>query len=98
MEPEMWVSWCDDGVTIICQREECMEGGYWWQKVIDEPYRLQPEDLAAAMLAHTETHPTSHKKPSLSPADEAEMKRGRSFHSSLCMKKWWAPCCCGVSR
>lgn len=37
------VSWTDDGVTLLCERDECIEDGYWWQREYDGiPY---PEDL-----------------------------------------------------
>ena len=56
-----WVSWCDDGVTIVCDREECLDpGGYWWQQVVEvEPgsaRRLTPKDLSRAIDAHERTH------------------------------------------
>lgn len=34
----------------------------------------------------------------LSSADVAEMKRGRAFHSALCMERWMHPCCCDVGN
>lgn len=49
----MWVSWCDDGVTVICDREQCKIDGAWWQEVVEprgEP--LQPGHLAAAFSEH----------------------------------------------
>lgn len=35
------LSFSDDSVTLICTRDECMEGGYWWQREI--PYMCTPE-------------------------------------------------------
>jgi len=53
-----WVSWCDDGVTVICDREECLDpGGFWWQQVVEASgMHLTPKDLSRAIDAHERTH------------------------------------------
>jgi hypothetical protein len=49
------VSWTDDGVTLVCEREECMEtkagfGSCWWEREYDGiPY---PEDLVIMRDMH----------------------------------------------
>jgi len=48
-----WVSWSDDGVTVVCDLEQCLQpgpcadrtcrkvpcedGGWWWQTVVEPP-------------------------------------------------------------
>lgn len=69
-EAGLYLSWSDDGVTLICEREECMvpgpcrdttcitplcdKGRWWWQETI--PGRPTPEDAAAFRDAHIATH------------------------------------------
>ena len=56
----MWVSWCDDGVTVACDREQCEdEGGFHWQEVVSPPPGeefLVPKDLSRAIDQHERTH------------------------------------------
>lgn len=56
----MWVSWCDDGVTVICDSEECEdENGFWWQQVVNPPEGAEvliPKDLSRAIDQHESTH------------------------------------------
>lgn len=54
-----WVSWCDDGVTVICDRIQCQdEKGNWWQEVVEPPpgMLLAPKDLSIAIDEHEKTH------------------------------------------
>jgi hypothetical protein len=49
----MWVRWSVDGITIVCDREECMVGGKRWSaKVTGRETLLQPEHLTDAMARH----------------------------------------------
>lgn len=49
----MWVSWSDDGVTIVCDREQCKVLDMWWQvEVTPEEGYLQPQHLTDAMARH----------------------------------------------
>lgn len=59
LDAETYLSWCDDGVTLICERDECrrpapLGGDCWWQEVL--PYRLTPEQAVALRDAHVATH------------------------------------------
>lgn len=64
-DPDISVSWCDDGVTLLCRREACMTvkmtatglARYWWQQELDASGEwLTPEDITAARDAHQRTH------------------------------------------
>lgn len=59
---ETYVHWCDDGVTIMCERQECwqpapppMEGMVFFQEVIQD-YWLTVEKIQKAMDTHLATH------------------------------------------
>lgn len=63
-QPETYLSWCDDGITLMCEREECMvpgpcpSGECFFQEVL--PFRLTPavaqKHLDAHVLRHTREH------------------------------------------
>jgi hypothetical protein len=53
-----WVSWCDDGVTVVCDLEQCRDpGGFRWQTVVEPAGRpLTPKDLSRAIDEHERSH------------------------------------------
>lgn len=56
--PEVYLSWCDDGITLICERPECMVPAgkrmVWLQEVL--PVKLSPEDALRLRNEHVRTH------------------------------------------
>ncbi len=55
----MYVSWNDNGVTLQCQREECMYAflngrRIWWEEEV--PYGATPEDVVAQADRHRQAH------------------------------------------
>jgi len=60
-EPEVYLTWCDDGIYVVCERASCAtqattETGHatsWAGEIL--PYKLTPEQAQAAVDEHVQS-------------------------------------------